>query len=43
MNGLRGGQGREAHELVDTAQGMGLVLLWVGAAVVVAWLVSEVL
>jgi hypothetical protein len=43
MNGLQGGQGRDAQELLDTAHGMWILLLLLGAAAAVAWLVTEVM
>lgn len=43
MNGLKGGQGRDARDLSETVEGMGIVLLWVAAAVLMAISVMEVL
>lgn len=43
MSGLKGGQGRSAHDVEDTASGMLAVLVWVLSAAVVAVMVMEVL
>lgn len=43
MNGLQGGQGRDARDLTDTVEGMGIVMLWVAAAVLMVIAIAEVL
>lgn len=43
MNGLKGGQGRDERDLTETAEGMWVLLLWLGAAVLMAIAIAEVL
>ena len=43
MNGLRGGQGRDARDVQETVEGMGIIFIWVAAAVMMALAVMEVL
>lgn len=43
MSGLKGGQGRDARDLTETVGGMGIVVLWLAAAVLMAIAIAEVL
>lgn len=43
MNGLKGGQGRDEHDLTETAVGMWVLLMWMAAAVLMAIAIAEVL